>query len=311
MDYPELTSSDSPQMRREREERIQGIINTGLVCNIFLAIIKVTFGIFGHSRALLADGVNSTSDIVYYIVVKIFTKIAGKPADSEHPYGHHQMERIAAVVVGAFVITTRVPLFWDSIKTSYEIFTGNHPPGASIEIYTLIVASVTILLKIFLFIYTRNIGKKTENAAVIALAYDHRNDIFSSTGAAVGITLGWLGFIWADPVAGAVVALIILRTGIFILRESSNELMDTVPGDTLNKKVRSAVSAIPDVKSIEELTAHRFGPYFVINITIGIEGSLSVKQGDQIATDVENRIDQSISMVRKVYVHYHPVKRIS
>ncbi|MBN1602342.1 MAG: cation transporter [Chitinispirillaceae bacterium] len=310
MDYPELSTSESPQERKLREARVQGIINTGLFCNIILATTKVTFGIVGHSRALLADGVNSTSDIVYYIVVKIFTKLAGKPADSEHPYGHHQMESIAAVVVGAFVITTGIALFWDSVNTSYEIFKGQHHIGAPIEIYTLIVASVTILLKIFLFVYTRNIGKKTENAAVIALAYDHRNDIFSSAGAAVGITLGWLGFIWADPVAGAVVALIILRTGIFILRESSNELMDTVPSEALNKKIRSAVSEIPDIKSIEELTAHRFGPYFVINITIGIEGSLSVKQGDQIATDVENRIDKSITMVRKVYVHYHPVKRI-
>jgi cation diffusion facilitator family transporter len=311
MDYPELTTPESPLERKDREQQIQGIINTGLFCNIFLAIIKVSFGILGHSRALLADGVNSTSDIVYYIVVKIFTRLAGKPPDSEHPYGHHQMESIAAVVVGAFVITTGIALFWDSVNTSYEIFTGKHAAGSSIEIYTLIVALVTILLKIFLFIYTKNIGKKTENAAVIALAYDHRNDIFSSAGAAVGITLGWFGFIWADPAAGALVALIILRTGIFILRESSNELMDTIPGEALNKKIRAVVSGIHEVKSIEELTAHRFGPYFVINITIGIEGSLSVKQGDQIATEVENKIDKAITMVRRVYVHYHPMKKIS
>jgi cation diffusion facilitator family transporter len=308
MDSSEFVNLENKMEGNAREQRVQGIINTGLVCNIFLAISKVSIGILGHSRALLADGVNSTSDIVYYIVVKIFTKLAGKPADSEHPYGHHQMESIAAVVVGAFVVTTGIGLFWDSINTSWEIFSGKHASGAPIEIYTLFVAFFTIILKIFLFIYTKTIGRKTENAAVMALAYDHRNDIFSSAGAAVGITLGWLGFVWADPLAGAIVALIILRTGIQILRESSDELMDTVPGETLNKKIRSVVSGISGVKTIEELSAHRFGPYFVINITIGIDGNLSVKQGDSIATEVEKKIDKAISPVRKVYVHYHPAK---
>jgi cation diffusion facilitator family transporter len=308
MDSNEFINLENKMEQNTREQRVQGIINTGLIANIFLAIIKVSIGIVGHSRALLADGVNSTSDIVYYIVVKIFTKLAGKPADSEHPYGHHQMESIAAVVVGAFVVTTGIGLFWDSINTSWEIFSGKHTDGAPIEIYTLFVAFFTIILKIFLFIYTKAIGKKTENAAVMALAYDHRNDIFSSGGAAIGITLGWLGFVWADPLAGAVVALIILRTGIQILRESSDELMDTVPGETLNKKIRSVVCNISGVKTIEELSAHRFGPYFVINITIGIDGNLSVKQGDSIATEVEKKIDKAISPVRKVYVHYHPAK---
>ncbi|HEX2957307.1 MAG TPA: cation diffusion facilitator family transporter [Chitinispirillaceae bacterium] len=308
MDSREFVTLDNQREHNARERRVQGIINTGLISNIFLAILKVSIGITGHSRALLADGVNSTSDIVYYIAVKIFTKIAGKPADHEHPYGHHQMESIAAVVVGAFVITTGIGLFWDSVNTSYEIFSGKHPEGAPIEIYTLFVAFFTIILKIFLFIYTKTIGKKTENAAVMALAYDHRNDIFSSGGAAIGITLGWMGFIWADPLAGALVALIILRTGVYILRESSDELMDTVPGETLNKKIRSVVSGISGVKSIEELNAHRFGPYFVINITIGIDGNLSVQQGDAIATEVETRIDKAISPVRKVFVHYHPAK---
>jgi cation diffusion facilitator family transporter len=311
MNLTELTNSESQFERQERERRIQGIINTGLFSNIFLALLKVSVGILGHSRALLADGVNSTSDIVYYIVVKIFTKLAGKPADPEHPYGHHQMESISAVVVGAFVITTGIALFWDSVNTAYDIFSGKYDAKSTISIYALIVALFTIIPKVFLFIYTKSVGKKTENAAVIALAYDHRNDIFSSSGAAVGIALGWFGYIWADPLAGALVALIILRTGIYILRESSAELMDTIPGEALNKKVRSIVSGMPEVKSIEELSAHRFGPYLVINITIGIEGSLTVEQGDLIATNVENRIDKAISMVRRVYVHYHPVKKVS
>jgi cation diffusion facilitator family transporter len=304
-----LSNSDhSPAEYTARERSVQGIINLGLICNVFLAILKVSIGIIGHSRALLADGINSTSDIVYYIVVKIFTRMAGQPADPEHPYGHHQMESIAAVVVGAFVVTTGVAVFWDSINTLYEIFSATHKTPVTIEIYTLAVALFTIALKIFLFIYTSRIGKRTENAAVLALAFDHRNDIIASSGAAIGITLGWFGYVWADPIAGAIVALVVLRTGIHILRESSAELMDTVPGEALGKTIRGIVSRIPQIITIEELSAHRFGPYFVINITVGIDGALSVEQGDRIATEVENRIDKEINLVRKVYVHYHPAK---
>src|SRR5450830_549023 len=88
------------------------IINVGLAANAALALLKTSIGILGHSDALLADGINSTSDVVYYIVVKIFMRLADKPADAEHPYGHRQLESVAALVVGAFVITTGIAIFW-------------------------------------------------------------------------------------------------------------------------------------------------------------------------------------------------------
>ena len=109
-----------------------------------------------------------------------------------------------------------------------------------------------------------------------------------------------------DPLAGALVALLILRTGIGILRQSTADLMDSVPSHFLDKKIRSVLANLPEIKQIEEIHAHRFGPYFVINLTIGIDGDIDVHSGDAIATRVENLLTENIEMVRKVYVHYHP-----
>jgi cation diffusion facilitator family transporter len=290
----------------ERAILVNRVVNIGLISNIVLAVLKIVIGLTGHSRALLADGVNSCSDVAYYIVVKIFTAIAGKPADKEHPFGHHQMESIAAVVVGTFIITTAIAIFWDSVNTAFDLVSGEYQVKGSMQVLTFATALFTVGLKLVLYFYTRNVARSTKNVSAMALMYDHRNDIFASLGAAVGIGLGWLDIPLGDPVAGAVVALLVLRTGVKILRESSDELMDTVPGDELDKQIRYIISPMTDVLKVEEVNAHRFGPYLVVNITIGVDGSMSVANGDKIATRIENTLCQEIELLQRVYVHYHP-----
>lgn len=289
----------------ERERQSILAINIGLGANILLAALKTTIGIIGHSPALLADGINSTSDVAYYIVVRIFVGLARRPADDEHPYGHRQLESIAALVVGAFVMTTAVSIFWAAVNQVYELWSG-HGDYTGASSGTLIVALLTIFVKILLTIITQRIGQQTQNAAITALAYDHRNDIFASAAASVGIFFGRMGFLWVDPFAGAIVALVILNTGLKILRESSSDLMDTVPGKELEAQVRNALGKIAGIQEIEETQAHRFGPYFVINITIGIDGALTVAEGDHIATHVEQALLREIDLLQRVHVHYHP-----
>jgi cation diffusion facilitator family transporter len=138
------------------------------------------------------------------------------------------------------------------------------------------------------------------------LAYDHRNDVFSALTAAVGIFFGRMGHPWVDPLVGALVALIILRTGIEILRESTADLMDTLPGQALAEQIMGLLDVVPGVEQVEEIHAHRFGPYLVVNVTIGIDGSLSVTEGDEIASQVERTLIKSIGFMRRVHVHYHP-----
>lgn len=289
-----------------RQRRSIQAVNLGLWTNVFLSGLKTAVGILGHSPALLAEGINSTSDVAYYLVVSVFMRLARKPADEEHPYGHSQLESIAALIVGAFVISTAVAIFWDAINNVYEQLVGERVSTAA-SYWAFYVALFTIGLKIFLLYFTRRTAQQTENPAVLALAYDHRNDIFSATGAAVGIFVGRTAIPWVDPLAGALVALIILRTGIEIVRQSSEELMDAVPSAELSSRIQELLKDVEGVLSVEEIHAHRFGPYLVINLTVGVDGAMSVFEGDGIACEIENRLYEKFELVRRVHVHYHPM----
>ncbi len=304
----DLVKIFSPPDRPDSDQRArkgQMVVNLGLLWNVLLAAGKTAMGIVGHSTALLSDGINSTSDVAYYIVVKIFMKLAGRPPDPEHPYGHQQMESIAALTVGSFVITTAIAIFWTAVNNVFDQLKGSADvSGASLG--ALWMGLFTVAVKIVLTVFTRAIGEKTGSLAIKALAYDHRNDIFSALAASLGIFLARRGYLWVDPLAGALVALLILRTGIGILRQSTDDLMDSVPSHFLDRKIRSILESIPEIRSIEEIHAHRFGPYFVINLTIGIDGGMNVQCGDAIATRVEELLAARIEMVRRIYVHYHP-----
>lgn len=283
-------------------------VNVGLVANIFLAAIKTLIGVIGHSPALLADGVNSTSDVVYGLVVAVFMRLSHKPADREHPYGHSQFESIAALTVGAFVMTTAVSIFWDSLNTIFDQATGQTTAVAASSL-AFWVALLTIGLKIGLFNYTQRIGKQLNSVAVSALAYDHRNDIFSASAALIGIGLGRAGYTWVDPLAAALVALVILRTGIQILRESASELMDTLPNDTLEQQVIEILKTVPGIRRLEGIYVHRFGPYLVMNLTIDVDGSIPVAEGDRIASSAERKLRSKIDFLQTVHIHYHPEQK--
>jgi cation diffusion facilitator family transporter len=298
-----LSPVDAEQRRRKSMLAVQ----VGLVANVLLAVLKALFGILGHSPALLADGINSTSDVAYGVVVSIFVRLSGKPADHEHPYGHDQLESVAAVVVGAFVVTTAIAIFWHTIDTIYELLTVRQETGGA-DLITLWIALFVIGLKLYLTVWTYGVSRRVGSGVVLALAQDHRNDIFASSAAAVGIFFGRQGYPWIDPLAGAVVSLIILHTGVEILRSATADLMDTLPGKELAGKIRAVLAEVAGVLEIEEVHAHRFGPYLVVNLTIGIDGALSLAQGDQIATVAEETLLSRIENLRRVYVHYHPIQ---
>lgn len=301
---PFETSAETDHVQRQKKAKF--VVNIGLGSNTLLAVGKIGAGIVGHSQALLADGVNSISDVVYFLIVKIFIKLSGRPADSQHPYGHYQYETIAALVVGAFVITTGFAIFWDSVNVAFDLMTGEIAVMA-VRSFALYTAIATIVIKIILMIQARFVGYATKNIAVIAIARDHRNDIFASLGAAIGMSLSMLGTIWADPAAGAIVAIIVAKTGFDILREATDDLMDDVPDKELDEQIKAALLDDASIRRIDEIHAHRFGPYLVANITICIDGSLSVARADLIATIAEKKLLERIDMLRKVYIHTHPI----
>jgi cation diffusion facilitator family transporter len=290
---------------RERHSLLA--VDLGLLANAVLAVAKVATGLLGRSPALLADGINSASDVVYYVVVRVFMVFARQPADAEHPYGHERLESIGAVVVGSFVVVTGLSVLADSgQRTAERLLAGAQAPVATAA--ALWVALGTVALKLLLFRWTRRIGRSTANPTVAALALDHRNDVLAASAAALGILCGRLGLPWADPLAGALVALVILRTGVEILRESSSDLMGGRLGAEIEARVRAWLLELPGVRAVEEVRAHAFGPYLVLNVTIGVDGSIPVAAGDAIADAVERTLHERVEFLRAVHVHYHPAR---
>lgn len=282
-------------------------VNLGLGANVLLACLKVVFGIFGRSPALLADGINSTSDVIYYIAAKVFLRISVQPADPEHPYGHRQMENISAIVVGSFILTTAVAIFWNSLDSVYDILMRPSEAVKSAGI-TLVIALGTVALKILLTVVTRRIAKDTGSHTVRALAHDHLNDVFASLAAALGIFFGRYGYPWVDPLAGGVVALFILKTGVEIIRESSLGLMDTAPDQELKERVLGMAGETAGIIHVETIRMRRFGQYIVLNLDICVDGSLSIRQGDRISDILEARLLNSLDNLVDVHIHYHPGK---
>jgi len=294
--------------RESNDQKNLLAVNLGLAVNLLLAVLKTSVGIVGRSPALLADGINSTSDVIYLIVVRVFMGLAGKPPDREHPFGHRQLESIAAVVIGAFVVTTAVVIFWNAIAHVYRIVCGIGEQFSGAEEIALWVALLTVILKVWLTWFTGRIGRKTKSIAVLALARDHRNDVFSISAAALGIFFGQRGHAWVDPLAAAVVALVILHTGITILRESSADLMDVFPSKPIGDRIRRLIEAVAGVEQVEDIHVHRVGLYLLVDVTIGIDGTLTVAAGDEIASRVERILVQNIEYLYRVSVHYHPSK---
>ncbi|MBN2556839.1 MAG: cation transporter [Anaerolineales bacterium] len=289
-------------------DRKQFIIRLGLLANIFLAGGKIAVGILGQSPALLAEGINSTSDVAYYIVVSVFMRIATKPADTEHPQGHGQLESIGVVVVGAFVVSTAISVFWNSISTMIDVLIQRSDfVGASQ--WALIVGAGTIVVKIGLSLLTSQTGRRLGSSMLAALAKDHINDVFSASAATLGILLGRLGLVWVDPLAGALVALVILKTGVEILRDGSAALIESTPSRKQREEMIAILDGIPGIKSVQSISSRQLGPYQALNLTLGMDGTISVREGDDLATRAEKALEQRWDTLRDIHIHYHPVDR--
>src|SRR5262249_31694561 len=180
---------------------------------------------------------------------RVFMVLARQPADEEHPFGHERLESIGALVTGSFVVATGVAVLLAAARSSLDIIL-NGAGGAGADALALWIALATIASKLLLFAWTRHVGRLTANPAVAALAMDHRNDILAAGAAALGIWAGRHGHAWADPAAGALVALVILRTGVEILRESSADLMGGQPGREIDQRMRGWIAEVPGLLDV-------------------------------------------------------------
>jgi len=272
----------------------------GLVINVILSIFKMLAGILGFSYAMIADAINSISDCFATGIVYIGLRIGEKPADEGHPYGHGNAETIAAFLVALIILGTGV---FVGVSAVHLIAHRHLETPAMIA---LVAAVASIVIKEWLFRYTIKVGERNNNPAVIANAWDHRSDAYSSVAVLAGILGARLGFQYLDPIAGLVVSGFIVKVSVSLLRPNIGILMDKKPKSTVLDRIKTVTLEVEGIKAIDDLRVHRRGSTFTIDMEIAVGGKLTVEQGHGVAAEVKSRLTNEIEHVHDVMVHVNP-----
>src|SRR5256886_16767401 len=274
----------------------------GLIVNVFLAAAKILAGVIGHAYVLIADGIESALDVGGSIVIWGGLTVAARPPDQTHPYGHGKAEPIAAVVVAVGVLTAALGLAIQSVR---EIFLPHHAPAP----YTLPVPLVRVIMKEILYRYVIRFGREMESTAVKTDAWHHRIDAMTSIAAFIGISVALIGGeAWqsADDWAALFACALIGANGYGLLRPPLFEIMDTAPRGKIVRSLRRAARSVPGVIEVEKCRARKMGLDFYVDLHVGVDGSISVHEGHQIAHQVKRAIQQSDSRIADVLVHIEP-----
>jgi len=273
----------------------------GMIVNSIFALAKILGGFFGHAYVLIADGIESGLDVAGSFVIWSGLKVAARPPDASHPYGHGKAEPIAAMIVAVGVVAAAVGLAIQSVR---EIFLPHHAPAP----YTLAILVVVIVIKETLFRYVNRIGRKIDSTAVQTDAWHHRSDALTSAAAFIGISVALIGgkrWQSADDWAAIFACGVIATNGVRLLRPAFYEIMDTAPRKIV-KSVCSVASSVPGVIEVEKCRARKMGLDFYVDLHVGVDGNISVHAGHEIAHRVKAAIQQSDSRVADVLVHIEP-----
>jgi cation diffusion facilitator family transporter len=275
----------------------------GMIVNSIFAAAKILGGFFGHAYVLIADGIESGLDIAGSFVIWSGLKVAARPPDASHPYGHGKAEPIAAVIVGAGVVAAAVGLAIQSVR---EIFMPHHAPAP----YTLVILIVVIVVKETLFRYVNRVGREVESTAVKTDAWHHRSDALTSAAAFIGISLALIGgeqWQTADDWAAIFACIVIAANGIRLMLPAFYEIMDTAPRKIV-KSICAVASTVPGVIEVEKCRARKMGLDFYVDLHVGVDGKISVHDGHEIAHQVKSAIQESDARIADVLVHIEPAR---
>ncbi|WP_079509875.1 cation diffusion facilitator family transporter [Mesobacillus jeotgali] len=277
----------------------------GVVGNIVLAALKWGIGIYANSKALVADAVHSASDVAGSLAVYIGLRAAKAPPDADHPYGHGKAESIAAIIVAVLLMLVGVEIGRSSIESFFK-------PIEAPKSIAIVAVVVSIVVKEGMFRYKYRLGKQLKSDALIVNAYEHRSDVYSSIAALIGISaaviggklgIGWL--VYADPVTGLLVALLVIWMAWKLGKESIHNALDHVLHDEDTEEFRAVVQSIPEVKKLDELHAREHGHYVIIDIKLSVDPHITVEEGHRIGKSVKRKLMENKN-VQNVMVHINP-----
>ncbi len=294
------------QGQGQRRGRLAAWIS--LIANIVLMIGKGAIGIWGGSRALVADAIHSAADLVGSIAVMIGLRVAQRPPDADHPYGHGKAELISSAAVSVLLIAAAVEVGVGGIRALFV-------PAEQPDVLAAFAAGAAILIKEVLYRYNARLGKRLNSRSLMASAMDHRSDVVSSAAALIGICVSIAGrhfhihwMLYGDPASSALVAVLILKLGIEIAAEATQILMDRTEPKELQPYYQF-LEKIYGVKRIDDLRARDHGQYVIVDVEISVDADMTVAQGHDIATEVKDRMIREFPRVAEVLVHVNPYFR--
>ena len=282
---------------------------TGVIVNIFLVIIKASAGILSGSFAILADALHTAADIVASAVVYVGIRVSSKPADAEHPYGHGKAESIASKIVSIIVILAGLNIGFFSFRALFHV---SHPvPGQA----ALWAAVISIVVKEGLFRHTYRVGQSNDCKALVANAYEHRSDALSSVaavigigGARLGLYLGQPQLYYLDPLAGIIVSIFIVNMGWKIAKTAASELMDAQTDPEFSAELERITLMVAGVWEVHSIRTRCSGPNVFVDLEIGVDESITVLQGHDIAKQVKATVLVEKPTVADILIHVNPCR---
>lgn len=285
-----------------QDEKFKSIKNAGILGifgNIFLLIIKASIGFLSHSQAMIADSINSASDILASLMTFIGNKISSEPKDNDHNFGHGKAEYIFSLFISITMILASAKLLIDSIFSLI-----NHS-AFEFSLFLVAVCAITIIIKFLLYMYTKKLYKKYDNILLKSNYKDHKNDCIVTTFTLISIICGFYGIYWIDGIVGIGISIWILITGIGIFFESYNVLMDISLDEKTKETILNIVKNHPDIKNCYNLYSAPVGYKYLVVFTIAVDGNMSTYASHTLANHLEKNVEK-LEKIYKAVVHVHP-----
>lgn len=304
-----IRAKDGVQNGIVSEDEFQRVANkvsfVTIIGNILLSVMKLIAGFIAHSNAMISDAIHSASDVFSTFVVIIGIKLASKKADKEHPYGHERLECVAAIVLSMVLFITGFGIGTAALK---NITSGDYNNIVVPGILALVAAIVSIVSKEAMYWYTRYNAKRIDSSALMADAWHHRSDAFSSIGALIGIAGARLGFPIMDSIASLIIFVFIIKAAYDIFKDAIDKMVDHACDDDTVNQIRECVMKHEDVLGIDMLQTRIFGNKIYVDLEIATDGSYTLSKAHTIAESVHDDIEKSFPKVKHIMVHVNPAE---
>lgn len=292
-----------------RENEIFRVTWIGSLVNFLLLVLKFVVSIIGHSAAMAADAVHSLSDFITDIIVIVFVRISGKPEDKGHNYGHGKYETLATAIIGLILLFVGVGIMYNGAMSVIDTINGK--PLSAPSKLALFVAALSIISKEILYRYTIHKGKTLNSQAIIANAWHHRSDAFSSIGTFIGIGGAiCLGERWRilDPLAAMIVSIFIIKVSIQLVKPCIDELLERSLPTEVEDKILEIIQSTPNVSSPHHLRTRRIGNHLAIEVHIRMDGNITLAEAHLVANTIEQRIKDEFGADTHIGIHMEPKK---